>query len=173
MSQKTIKMYQGLGYEGTIATNSTNNLRGALMPFFNKTGARLPYGRAIVKTGTGNTNVILPATTGLVPYGVTVFNDFMSAMSLETPDQQGYEPDQKCTVLVRGGIDLFVYSATATNVDDPVYFRHANGVAGSVGVAGLGTFRSTANADYTLWSTARFVYTTSTPGISIINLGGF
>lgn len=170
MSQKTIKMYQGLGYEGTIITNSTNNIRGAFMPFYNKTGARLPYGRAIVKSGN---NVILPNTTGLVPYGITLFNEFRSPMSLESIESQGYETNEKVSVLVRGGIDICVYSSTTTSIDDPVYFRHANGVAGLINVAGLGTFRASANADYTLWSSARFVYTSPGAGVSVINIGGF
>lgn len=173
MPQTTVNLIQKVGYEGQLVTDNFASIRGAYRPFYNKTGALLPYGRIVCLDTGSKTNLILPNTTGLTPVGITIFNEYDQGFPLADSTLQGYKDDYLVAVLVKGAADILVYSSTAVDIDDPVYFRHANGVAGNMGVAGLGTVRNSTDADYTLWSGARFVSKTSGAGVAAINIGGY
>lgn len=167
IGQTNIKLFQDFAlFEGQVLSDPGVSV---IREFYNLSGSIIPFGRAVV-TGTTKNAVVLPATTGLTPRGITILNQYHGSPNLgDTTDAVGYPDKSLVSIFLRGNIDVVVYSATATDIDDPVYFRHANGS----GVAGLGTFRSTTNADYTQWTSARFVKKTSGAGLSVINIGGF
>jgi hypothetical protein len=173
MSQSTVNLFQQQGYEGTFITKESVSIRGALRPYLNNTTDIIPFGRALILASGSTTNIQLPSGSGNTIIGVSVFNDFQKGFYISNPLSQGYAIGANVEVLIKGIGDVMVWSNTATNIDDPVYVRYQNGVAGYQGVAGLGTFRNSANADYLLWNGARFVTPTSGAGLAVINIGGF
>lgn len=171
MPQTTVQLTQNLAFEGQILTNQFGSIRGqALRPYFNATTGTLSYGRAVVLASGSLTNVIVPATTGQTPVGITIFNDFDNEVLIDNLAFQGYRAYSEVSVLVKGGIDVVVWSEAATNYDDPVYFRYAG--ADNV-TTFLGRFTNTATSNFTQYVGARFVWKTTGAGLSVVNIGGF
>ncbi|BAY20805.1 hypothetical protein NIES2100_05490 [Calothrix sp. NIES-2100] len=167
IGQTSVKYTQDFAlFEGQVLSNPGVNV---VRERYNLSGAVIPFGRAVVVGGTKNA-VILPNTTGLTPVGLTIINQYHSSPDLgDNTSIIGYPDKSLVSIVTRGGVDVVVYSATATDIDDPVFFRHANGT----GLAGFGTFRNSTATDYTAWTAARFVKKTSGAGLSVINIGGF
>lgn len=169
MVQKTVNLTQKLGYEGQILTNNYGFIRGALRPYYNKTGALIPYGRVVVKVSGSDTNVQIPAASGTTPEGIAVFNDYQSPVYLEDLATQGYANNAQVSVLKGGGIDVVVWSEVAVDIDDPVYYRHATSNAVTLP---LGRFTNVTGDDHTVYTGARFITKTTGAGLAVINIGG-
>lgn len=167
IGQTSVKYLQDFAFfEGQVLSNPGV---ATIRERYNLSGAVIPFGRAVVVGGTKNA-VILPNTTGLTPVGISIINQYHGMPDLgDNTSLVGYPDKSLVSIVTRGGVDIVVYSATATDIDDPVFFRHANGS----GAAALGTFRNSTATDYTAWTAARFVRKTSGAGLSVINVGGF
>lgn len=153
--------------EGQVYSNVGVN---EVLERLNKTSVIIPFGRALV-AGASKDLVKLPDASGQTPVGISIFSSFISQPPLGSTEASGY-PVNSLVSFVRGNngnkIEIVVYSATATDIDDPVHFRHANGS----GLAGFGTFRVGTNADYTLFPGCRFARKTSGAGLTVISMSG-
>jgi hypothetical protein len=162
MVQKAVNFVQKLGYEGQILTNNYGSIRGqALRKYYNKTGAVIPFGRVVVKVSGSKENIKLPDASGTTPEGIAIFNDFLNNVLIDNLANQGYQPDSMVSVVKGGSIDIVVWSEVATDVDDPVFYRHAT--ADAVNLP-LGRFTNVTSANHTAWTNARFVYKTTGAG---------
>lgn len=167
--QKTVSYLQPLGYRGTPATFSNMSLiRGAYKSMQNKSGGIIWYGAAVVYVNANKNSIKLPTASGQVVAGLAIFNDMSSGMSLENPDQQGYENNAYCSVYAGGPGDWWVYSETATDIGGPVFFRHTQ-----VGQTKLGDFRQGADANFDAFPNATFTRKTSGAGLTTIQINGF
>lgn len=139
MPQTTVSLIQGLGYPGQLLTNNFASIRGALRPFYNKTGAILPYGRAVQLTSGTTSNVKLLDTKGATIQGISVFNEYDNGFPLADPSLQGDVDGSMVAVLIRGAADIAVYSSNATAIDSTVWARNYTSNAVT---APLGRFRA-------------------------------
>ena len=135
MPQTTVSLIQGLGYPGQLLTNNFASIRGAYRPFYNKTGALIPYGCAVQIT-TGTTSDVEPLDTkDATIQGIAIFNEYDHGFPLADPSLQGYDDDSLVAILTKGAADIVVYSENATAIDSAVWVRNytANAVTTPVG----------------------------------------
>jgi hypothetical protein len=124
MPQTTVNLTKTLGYVGTLLTDNFASVRGAYRPFYNKTGALLPYGCAVQLTSGTTSNVKPLDTKNATIQGIALYNEFDQGFPIADPTQQGYGDDSLVSVLVKGAADIVVYSENATAIDGVVWVRN-------------------------------------------------
>lgn len=125
MAQTTVKLQQNIGFEGTLVTDNFASIRGALVPYYNKTGALLPFGRAVqITDGTASDVKPLDDEDATI-VGITLYNDFQQGFPLTDPDSQGYDNESLVSVLIKGAADVCVWSENATTRNGEVWVRYA------------------------------------------------
>lgn len=137
--QTEIKKYSDpYGYFGELWTNYFAKVDGALAQQYNRTGAKIPFGRFLRKdTADG---VALPSATGQTMLGVALFNGVECYLDQDEP--YGYLDGQQ--VAIARDCEIIVYcEVSSVAYGDPVYVRHTvNGALDQLGavsnVAGTG-----------------------------------
>lgn len=137
--QSVLKKYSDpYGYFGENWSNYPPRVDGAMAQIWNRSGAKLPFGRFVRKdTADG---VALPSATGQAMLGVTLFNGTECYRDQDEP--YGYLDDQQVAIMREGHIIVYCEVAVIA-YGDPVYVRHtANGglnvIGGVANAAGTG-----------------------------------
>lgn len=135
MPQTTVNLAKTLGYVGTLLTDNFASIRGAFRPFYNKTGALLPFGCAVQLTS-GTTSDVKPLDTkDATIQGIALHTEYNQGFPITDPSLQGYGDDSLVSVLIKGAADIVVYSENATAIDSAVWVRNSttNAVTTPVG----------------------------------------
>ncbi|MGL6344111.1 MAG: structural cement protein Gp24 [Waterburya sp.] len=118
MPQLDYGLYQAKGYEGQIITTFPSGIRNGQ----NVSGARIPFGRVLVR-GTGDTDCRLPSATGQRVMGFSTKTDIYEMDEAGLPS---YPLNRPLNRMLKG--DMLVKVETAVTPDSPVFFRHTAGI---------------------------------------------
>lgn len=171
MPQREIAYYQERAFEGMRGSFVDQQIRGTLQEYINADTQNIFYGAGVVR-GLRANEILLPSAAGQVIIGVVPLKD-QHGVNIEElikdTVRPGVPPKYPIPVLTSG--DIWVWSETPTNIDDPVYCR---GVAAAAPNNRRGRWRSTPDGTNTIaFPRARFITSTTGAGLAVINIGGF